>query len=107
MNRDSRGVTDLETLSAVVLKMVHDCPCAVIYAREAGESGNDTAEAEGTGYRHDRTEEQLRLHRRQGDVPELLPAVLYAVNGAGLIKRVVARESSLLRRLERGREIGL
>ena len=29
--------------------------------------------------------DQLRLHRREGDIPQLLPAVFDAVNGGGFV----------------------
>ena len=40
---------------------------------------------------HDRAEHQLRLHRREGDIPQLLPAILDAVNGGGFVHALVHR----------------
>ena len=88
-NRDRRGVTYLETLAAVVLKMMHDRMCAVVNAGEAGEVVYDRTEVKGLSDRHNRTEEHLLLHVRKGYVPKLLPAVFDSVKRRRLIIRAV------------------
>ena len=61
----------------------------IVDGRVARQLDGDIRDGEGLGDLHDSAEHQLRLHGRQGDVPQLLPAVLDAVQDTGLIEGLV------------------
>ena len=87
----------------VIYQLFNGC---VVNGRETSKSGNDCTETEGAGDTHDRTEHQLRLHGRQGDVPEFLPSVSYTVDGACFVKRLVDGLKTCDEGKERGTEGG-
>ena len=88
-HRDGTGIAHLVAQIAVVMQVGHDGMTCVVDGGEAHQVQGDLADGEGAGDLHDRAEHQLGLHGRQGDVPQLLPAVLDAFHRACLVHRAV------------------
>ena len=78
----------------------------IVHRGESAQSRYNAAEAERAGDGKDRTEHQLRLHIRQGYIPQLLPTVLDAVHGTRFVKRPIhhlqAGNEGQERRTQRG-----
>src|SRR5690554_7059307 len=84
-----RGITHFKTNAAVVHQVSDNCMPSVISAGEPHQ-GNDVLPcSKGRRDGHNGTKHKLWAHRRQSNIPQLLPAIPDPINGPSLIETLI------------------
>ena len=88
---DGGGIAHLHTGHAVVLHVGNQGMARIFHAGESRQFHGDRPHRKGAGDLHDRTQHELWLHGRQGDMPQLLPPVGDPIDGPGFVERGIHR----------------